>query len=427
MGVTEDRLAFAAGSADAVAQKLGLPERARKLGRQSARFNYFGDEERLLLVVGPQEADYVHHALPVGLGLAAASGRRLQLALPKSAVAPSIYRSAWRSDAARPSIWTFDQRGTVSKASPTSRAAAIESLKRRAAKGDVVKELAKAATATYLGDAVAEITDWATGDERLDPAHRQGERAWHFRGQRVLSIRRSAKGGFRIRAGIHYSDNEKAPLSVVVDATAPLLPKSVQDVHDAVEGGISKRMGGKDRKVASFDEHWLQSVIRRDPALIGIEQPALREFPAWRPAVDAKGFGRGFIDLLGLDGQGTIRIAEAKVDTNLDPMFVLQGLDYYIWAHAYEKPLRARLGAASGAPMEIDYVVGARTARDTRAVLTSAAPVVAALADDVRWRFQIVTGWDVHTKGLGAPARSDVTVEVHGVRTLPAAGAIETT
>ena len=63
-----------------------------------------------------------------------------------------------------------------------------------------------------------------------------------------------------------------------------------------------------------------QAVIRRDPAIAGVEQPALRALPAWRPRSNRQGVGRGYIDLAGLDGNGNVRIVETKLATNADDL-----------------------------------------------------------------------------------------------------------
>jgi hypothetical protein len=42
-----------------------------------------------------------------------------------------------------------------------------------------------------------------------------------------------------------------------------------------------------------------KAVILRNPTLVGVEQPALRELPAWRPTGEANEWGRGYIDLIG--------------------------------------------------------------------------------------------------------------------------------
>ena len=59
--------------------------------------------------------------------------------------------------------------------------------------------------------------------------------------------------------------------------------------------------------------------------------------------------GRGYIDLLGIDGHGDVRIVETKIADNRDDLLILQGLDYYVWAKAYRQVLLARLGASDKA------------------------------------------------------------------------------
>jgi hypothetical protein len=139
------------------------------------------------------------------------------------------------------------------------------------------------------------------------------------------------------------------------------------------------------------DEHWLQAVIRRNPGLVGVEQPALRELPAWRPGGDgsAQSRGRGYIDLLGVDGHGDIRVVETKLASNTDDLLVCQGLDYYIWALAYRRILIGRLGAPDRAAFEIHYVIG--DTADGKIHRSGYLPPQARNLDSaVRWRFQAV-------------------------------------
>ncbi len=290
-------------------------------------------------------------------------------------------------------------------------------MQRKAAKGDLQKDFTDSSTALQLGDAVASLTDWATRDPRLDPGHRKGERSWHFRGQRVLSLRRSSKKVVQVRAGIHYSSEEKAPLMAEVSPANPLDAGRLAEVQRYVETATVERLKSSDSKISRPDEHWLQAVIRRDPELIGIEQPALREFPAWRPADNPRGFNRGFIDLLGLDGQGKIRIAEAKLAANNDPMFVLQGLDYYIWAQVYRAALGARLGAAKAAPVEIHYVIGLQPGTGA-GLLSKAAPVAEALDEDVCWAVHLLTNWYDRDRASGAE-QSVVRTQQFPLRQMP--------
>lgn len=391
MTQAEERKLFAANQAPAIAKQIGITGKASKLGRVSSRFVYFADDTRLLLVAGEHEGGHVQEALPIGISLAAHSGMSLVLALPETWHRPTLLRLPWLKKSARPELWVHDGAAAARRTRQLTREQAIQEMQRKAAKGDVHKDFTESSTALHLGDTVASVTDWATADPRLDPGHRKGERSWHFRGQRVLSLRRSSKKVVQIRAGIHFSEEDKAPHTVSVSAEEPS-DGGLAEICAAVEDAIEKRLGGEATTISRPDEHWLQAVIRRDPELIGIEQPALREFPAWRPADNPRGFSRGFIDLLGLDGQGKIRIAEAKLAANNDPMFVLQGLDYYIWAQVYREALGARLGAAKAAPVEIHYVVGLQPGAGA-GLLSKAAPVAEALDDEIPWAVHLLTDW----------------------------------
>ena len=205
-------------------------------------------------------------------------------------------------------------------------------------------------------EGVWRLVESVTRDRRLDHGHRRGERSWHYAGQRVLSIRRTREG-VDVTAGIHYS-GANAPAPVLIRADEGLDGEQYEEVWRAIEMAIEARRQGPP-PIHRPDEHWLQAIIRRDPSIVGVEQPALRELPAWRPRDSPSKWGRGFIDLVGLDGHGDIRIVETKLAKNADDLLVLQGLDYLVWATAYEKALRDRLAAAAHARFELHYVLGA--------------------------------------------------------------------
>ncbi len=158
-------------------------------------------------------------------------------------------------------------------------------------------------------------------------------------------------------------------------------------VQQRVDQGVAARLTGSFHKP---DEHWLQAVIRRQPSLAGIEQPAIRELPAWRPAVGRRRWGRGYIDLVGVDPHGNVRIAETKLAANRDELLILQGVDYYIWAQAYAQVLRQRLGAPRRSQLVLHYLVGATPAGKVH--LSRFAPAQAE-ALSFPWRFQTVTDW----------------------------------
>lgn len=132
-------------------------------------------------------------------------------------------------------------------------------------------------------------------------------------------------------------------------------------------------------------------MIRRDPALVGVEHPALRELPAWRPHGGKTPWGRGFIDLIGTDGRGDVRIVETKLAANLDELFFLQGLDYYVFGCAYRDVLLEWLNAPKTADLIVHYVLGASPG--TAKARPSPYARAQAHALDIPWRFQEIYEW----------------------------------
>jgi hypothetical protein len=385
----EARRAFNADNASGIAAAIGMTRRSSD-GR-SDRFTYFEDDERLLVVAGPQEGDDVQLALAYGLTWAGA--RRLVLALPRENSTATRQRLPWFAEDRRPELWLHDASG-VEAVPCHDRGATVRAVLERLGGVSPRAEFTAAATALRLGAAAGAVdllVDWATRDERLDAAHRQNERSWHCSGQRVLSVRRT-RSGLRLLAGIHGSSDDRAPLSLDLEHGRPLGEEEWFTVREAVEAGIARRLTPGEASLHRPDEHWLQSVLRRSPHLVGIEQPALREVPAWRPRDNAKKWSRGYIDLMGLDGHGDVRLVETKLASNEDPLFVLQALDYLTWAHAYREPLTDRLGAGPGARLTLHLVVGADG--DGRVGLSRYShALLDALADDVPWSLQGVRDW----------------------------------
>jgi len=206
----------------------------------------------------------------------------------------------------------------------------------------------------------------------------------------VLTIQRAGTD-IQVTAGIHYTSDEQAPQPVTIPAGATMADHTLTDIQDRVTTAITHRRSGES-PIHRPDEHWLQAVIRRSPRLVGVEQPALREIPAWRPADSPAKWGRGFIDLLGRDGHGNIRIIETKLASNQDELLVLQGLDYYLWATVFRKVLQTQLTTHDNAHLEIHYVLGEAPGKTT-----SLPPVTLALAlalsPEIRWHFHTVTDW----------------------------------
>ena len=147
--------------------------------------------------------------------------------------------------------------------------------------------------------------------------------------------------------------------------------------------GIDERISGIAKK---DDGHWLQAVLRTHPKVLGLEQPVLRELPAWRPQGSSKHGqtrGRGFVDLAGLDATGHVMLVETKLGS--DHMLVLQGLDYLIWANANRARLTTRLECRLDVDFEISYCVGDKQGKEP-GLSRHAAGQLNALAPDIRWQ-----------------------------------------
>ena len=390
------RKEFKGSWAPELARQAGLrrPEPWQKRG--SDRFACFADATRFVMVAGPQEEN--HADLALAYGLTWAEGRRLVLVLPEDHAFPTLQRAPWLKREARPQLFSHDVRvagqsftgGAVRAVRLPSQKATMHTFSERLKAGQTLKdELRAAATPAHFGTRshdVTELIHWATMHHQLDPGHRKSERSWHCRGQRVLSIH-SAGGGLVVRAGVHAGDSSE-PAATVVPRGEPLAGPVLRRVQALVEEGIAARLSGTYHQP---DEHWLQAVIRRDPSLVGVEHPALRELPAWRPHGGKSPWGRGFIDLIGTDGRGDIRIVETKLAANLDEMFFLQGLDYYVFAGAYRNVLLEWLNAPKTADLVLHYVLGASPG--TTKARPSPYARAQAHALDIPWRFQEVYDW----------------------------------
>ena len=384
-----------------IATELGLPGRLSGHG-YSRRFAFFADEKHLAVVAGAQENDDVELAL--AYAVRHANGRRLTLVLPEGHTNATAQRAPWLREAARPKIFTHRAGGDINELPPRSQADTVLALAEPPKGLSPAEELANATSPSHLGnstDGVWALVEWATTYSLLDPGHRSGERSWHYAGLRVLSIRRT-KGGVSITAGIHYGGANKPPAVTLVDGQQ-LSTEALTALQATVNDAIEQRKGTGPKAIHRPDEHWLQAMLRRHPQIVGVEQPALRELPAWRPHDSTGKWGRGYLDLLGLDGHGAIRVIETKLATNSDDLLVLQGLDYYVWATAYLDVLRSRLGATKSAELEIHYVLGANPSDDSIKLSPCTGALASALDDSVRWRFQVVHDWFQHPEQTSTP------------------------
>lgn len=383
-----DRSAFNAQPAASLADAINV--KGADVAGVSERFFYRKNDESYTVIAGPNEGRACDLAL--AYGLREAGKRRLQLILPAAHVGATLHRAAWLREDRRPHVWAYHGLGEKpQRLRVPTRAEATASYVASIARGDLRSEFRRATTPYHLGGRagwVAPLVDWIAAQDGIDPAHRRSERAWHCRGRKVLSIVGGAGQSLRLRVGIHDADSEPVPL------TGRMSARRLDDSIERIDEAVSRRLGG-DHKVP--DEHWLQAVLRRHPFLVGIEERAIREVPAWRrqggsPVGRGKAWGRGYIDLLGLDAHGAIRIVETKLAANDDALFVLQGLDYLAYCEAYREPITALLGVHLSTPFAIQYVLGA--AKPSQLKLSRFAPAqLRALADDVDWSFQSMTGW----------------------------------
>ena len=360
----------------------------------SSRFSYHGTDARFVVVAGAQEKRLVDLALAYGLTYC--GDRRLALVLPRAWAFPTLQRVPWLKSELRPTVYVYDpgKPAKVERVS-VSRQEALKAVRIKA--GDSPEaDLRKAAAPLHLGDRgtwVDALVDWAASHPDLDPAHRANARSWQCRGQRVLTLSRSSGKKLSIVSGIHYSKAGERPAPRVLTSAHGFTPALFEDIKLEVEAAMGLRLKMK-QKFHKADEHWLQAVLRRDPELVGLEPPALREVPAWRPKgapASSAAWGRGFIDLVGLDAHAEMRLVETKLATNNDEMFMLQGLDYYVWAQVYADALRSRLGAAHKAEAVVHYVVGADPTTGSAKVSRFAQAQANAL--DMPWRAQVVRGW----------------------------------
>lgn len=366
----------------------------------STLYHYFTDGDRLVVVAG-EAATTKHAGWALVYGLSELSKRpehQLVLVLPAAHAFSTAQRVPWLKPEAQPEVWVHEH-GYLEPVHILSRDQTVENVliwaemftKSAKAPGPET-ELTKASTPYHLGEhseCVAALVEWATSHPQLDASHLQTARVWHCAGQRVLSIQHQA-GAITIRAGIHDSAQMANP-DVILTPGQVLSEDQLVELQKQAAGGIAERLGGLYLKP---DEHWLQSVIRRNPSLVGVESPALREVPAWRPSGAPGTFGRGFLDLLGLDGHGDIRLVEAKLAKSNDDMTLMQGLDYHVWAQAYQHAIRQKLSAPKKARIRLHYAVGVKPG-DPQLLPTRVYQYAHALdTEAVPFRVHVMAGWD---------------------------------
>ena len=355
---------------------------AARAADASSRFAYFETPARFIVVSGPQEGAATELALVYGLALRGDLG--LTLVLPRGEAAPSAIRAAWLDVPIE--ILVYDEPAAVEPFALGDRQAILE----------MFGPPSFVDTVHHLGDRaswVEPLTVWAGAHSSLAPAHRPDNRSWHCRGLRVLKIARTP-GGVTVRAGIDYTEAvDKPAAAVTLNITGPFTEEELDLCQERVDQAVDERYWD-DGGMYKADEHWLQAVLREEPALAGVETPVLREVPALRctgTGTDgAPTWSRGYIDLLGADPQGSIRLIETKLGSY--DLLVLQGLDYYIWAQRHHSALARKLSLPDEAPLELHFVVGGKSG-GTPALSRYIAPQLEALAEDIHWRVHFIEDW----------------------------------
>lgn len=221
--------------------------------------------------------------------------------------------------------------------------------------------------------------------DELTPVDRQSYLTWHFQGRQVLEIaaqRRAATA--KVIAGVDYSKPTTAhPAATRFHLTAPITEEQIAVALARVDAAIEDRRTGRD---AANREHLLQEMFRHSPERLDLDpsHPVLREVPAERPV------GNGYIDLLGVDRRGRLRIIETKIGP--DDRLVVQGLDYWIWASANLPAVAEQLGLDGHPEVVIDYVV-AEKGPGQGVVGQYSAGQAEALDRSISWRFTTVRDW----------------------------------
>lgn len=355
---------------------------AERAADASSRFAYFETSTRFIVVSGPQEGAATELALVYGLASRGDFG--LTLVLPRNAAAPSVIRAAWLDVPIQ--ILAYDEPDAVQPFELGDRQAILE----------MFGPPSFVDTVHHLGDRaswVEPLTVWAGAHSSLAPAHRPDNRSWHCKGLRVLKIARTPEG-VTVRAGIDYSEPlEKPAAAMTLKLTGPLTEEELDVCQERIDQAVDERYWD-DGSMYKADEHWLQAVLREEPALAGVETPVLREVPALRCTGTGPdgtpSWSRGYIDLLGADPQGSIRLIETKLGSY--DLLVLQGLDYYIWAQRHHSALARKLSLPDEAPLELHFVVGGKSG-GTPALSRYIAAQLEALAEDIHWRVHFIEDW----------------------------------
>jgi hypothetical protein len=260
-----------------------------------------------------------------------------------------------------------------------------------------------AATRTRFADAAARVMALVPEAMRLAVEQRVSsgaEMAFLLHGLEFARVRM----GY---AGESFNRTQEITFGAGASET-PLTDGNAGELRELVARLFARRTASGDRKDALYrmqPERWLESVLRRDVAVIDAHlDPAhvYTQVPAFAAA------DRGMLDLLSVDRDGRLAVIELKADEDLH--LALQGLDYWVrvrWHHQQNPDRQSGLGEfqrhgyfggvrlAEGAPRLYLVSPALRVHPATEVVLRYLSPRVdwVLVALDERWRRQVKVVW----------------------------------
>lgn len=192
-----------------------------------------------------------------------------------------------------------------------------------------------------LGDAetlLSGLLDWVRRQPLKEEA-RANYIAWKCDGVQVL---RASVRAYHVDlvVGVDYTGRlppgTQPALQREVSAKTPLRPEEIAEMQRRISAAVERRQDPSD---VSYQEHRLQANLAGRPLRDALGLVDLQaEYPVWR-----SGAHSGFIDFLGIDGDGGLHLVETKVNPD-DVSVMLQALDYAVWVMANEEAIRETKG-----------------------------------------------------------------------------------
>lgn len=398
----ERREHFASTFAEQLASHIDpTAQPALRRGPWTKQAVWFDAADELIAVVGPQEGKDAGSLLARGL-FHRGAGRALHLVLDRKQSGATHLRRPWFDDVR---LSVYDVSGVdgeghdVIDATSTALVPPI-SIQKAVSRSGGFEPTPPPSWESTRAAVLRPLVDWVLGHAELVPAHRQGYRSWHAYGHTVLKVESKGRG-FTVTAGLNQSTARAARHHV----SAPIDDEVLAQITRAVEVGIKQAMASAKER---YREHLLQAWLRREPWVLGLEPPLLRELPVKRPknVLDEDQTGSGFIDLVGVDPLGAIVLVETKVGD--DHMLGLQALDYWAWAQRAENRefLERRLHVRPGAPMRIVLAVAGKGGKAPRVDAYTGA-TLAALPREVQLTLALVDRWPEDPENHSFVSRRD--------------------